>query len=219
MTGPESLSLAEVAQILTAETGRSVRYRPETIEEVNSSREGYGAPGWQVDASVTTYTAIAVGEVAEVTDDVPRLSGHPATSLAELLRRGASVRAGDHAPHIAGAVGDRLRDVLRSASGHVVLTIAAPDGTAPVAESDGAVRVLVADDSDQAAGFDAVVADPGRSVAFAVRAAARWPGGDPSGRLPRPGRWARRRRRGVLQQHRRPIGERGPPVLLIDTLC
>ena len=165
MTGPESLSLAEVAQILTAETGRSVRYRPETIEEVNSSREGYGAPGWQVDASVTTYTAIAVGEVAEVTDDVPRLSGHPATSLAELLRRGASVRAGDHAPHIAGAVGDRLRDVLRSASGHVVLTIAAPDGTAPVAESDGAVRVLVADDSDQAAGFDAVVADPGRSVA------------------------------------------------------
>ena len=49
MTGPESLSLAEVAQILTVETGRSVRYRPETIEEAYASRERYGAPGWQVD--------------------------------------------------------------------------------------------------------------------------------------------------------------------------
>jgi 2-polyprenyl-6-methoxyphenol hydroxylase-like FAD-dependent oxidoreductase len=77
----------------------------------------------------------------------------------------AKVRAGDHAPHIDGAVGDTLRTVLRSASGHVVLTIAAPDETAPMAASDGAVRVLVADDSDQAAGYDAVVADPARSVA------------------------------------------------------
>jgi uncharacterized protein YbjT (DUF2867 family) len=82
--------MAEVAATLTKETGRSVRYQPETVEQAYASRAIFGAPPWQVDAWVTTYTAIARGEVAEVTDDVPRLTGHRATSLAELLRRGAS---------------------------------------------------------------------------------------------------------------------------------
>jgi hypothetical protein len=32
------------------------------------------------------YTAIATGELAAVTNDIPLLTGHPATSLASLLR-------------------------------------------------------------------------------------------------------------------------------------
>ena len=44
------------------------------------------APDWQVDAWVTTYTAIADGSLDGVTDDVPRLTGHPARALADLLR-------------------------------------------------------------------------------------------------------------------------------------
>jgi len=67
-----------------------VRYQPETVAEAYASRAGYGAPGWQVDAWVSTYTAIASGELAGVTDDIARLTGHPATSLAALLRRGGS---------------------------------------------------------------------------------------------------------------------------------
>ncbi len=47
----------------------------------------YGAQDWLVDAWVSTYTAIAAGELAGVSDAVPRLTGHPATSLAELLAR------------------------------------------------------------------------------------------------------------------------------------
>ena len=39
---------------------------------------------------MSTYTAIAAGELAGVTDDVARLTGHPATSLADLLSRGGS---------------------------------------------------------------------------------------------------------------------------------
>jgi uncharacterized protein YbjT (DUF2867 family) len=90
LTGPEALSLDDVASTITAELGRPVRYQPETLEEAYASRASYGAPGWQVDAWVSTYTAIANGEVATVTDDIPRLTGHPATSLATLLRRGGS---------------------------------------------------------------------------------------------------------------------------------
>jgi uncharacterized protein YbjT (DUF2867 family) len=88
LTGPEALSLYEAAAILTTALGRPVAYHPETLEEAYASRARYAAPNWQVDAWVSTYTAIAAGEVAEVSDDIPRLTGHPATSLAELLRRG-----------------------------------------------------------------------------------------------------------------------------------
>jgi NAD(P)H dehydrogenase (quinone) len=38
-----------------------------------------------VDAWVSTYTAIAAGELDGVTEAVATLAGHPATSLAEYL--------------------------------------------------------------------------------------------------------------------------------------
>ena len=79
-----------MAGLLAAAKGRPVRYHPETVEEAYASRAEYGAPQWQLDAWVSTYTAIAAGEVAAVTDDVPRLTGRPATALADLLRRGGA---------------------------------------------------------------------------------------------------------------------------------
>jgi uncharacterized protein YbjT (DUF2867 family) len=87
LTGPEELTLTEAAAILSAHLGREVRFVDETVEEAYASRAHYGAPGWEVDGWVSTYTAIAAGEMAGVSDVVPRLTGHPATSLAELLAR------------------------------------------------------------------------------------------------------------------------------------
>lgn len=88
LTGPEALSLTEIARIMTETTGRPVRYQPETVEQAYASRAAYGAADWQVDAWVSTYTAIAAGELAAVTDDVRLVTGHPATSLAHLLAGG-----------------------------------------------------------------------------------------------------------------------------------
>ncbi|MFI9010881.1 SDR family oxidoreductase [Actinosynnema sp. NPDC053489] len=87
LTGPEALTLHEVAAVLSEAAGRTITYHAETVEEAYRSRASYGAPDWQVDAWVSTYTAIANGEMARVSDAVPTLTGHPATSLAELLRR------------------------------------------------------------------------------------------------------------------------------------
>jgi len=87
LTGPQALTLHEAAAILSQATGRTITYHPETLDEAYRSRAGYGAPGWQVDAWVSTYTAIAAGELAGVTDDVARLTGHAATPLAEVVRR------------------------------------------------------------------------------------------------------------------------------------
>ncbi|MFC8428197.1 SDR family oxidoreductase [Streptomyces sp. NPDC057253] len=86
LTGPESLTLDDAAAILSEQLGRTVTYRPETVEEAYASRASYGAPPWQVDAWVSTYTAIASGELDGVADAVPRLTGHPATPLARVLR-------------------------------------------------------------------------------------------------------------------------------------
>lgn len=85
LTGREALSLAEAAQIITEVTGRPTTYVPETIEEAYASRASYGAPDWQVDAWVSTYTAIAAGELALVTDTVERLTGRRPMTLRELL--------------------------------------------------------------------------------------------------------------------------------------
>ncbi|MGY1699770.1 SDR family oxidoreductase [Geodermatophilus sp. SYSU D00766] len=86
LTGPEALTLAEVAEALTAVSGRPVRYHAETVAEAYASRARYGAPGWQVDAWVSTYTAIAAGDLAAVSPAVPELLGRPARTLAEVLR-------------------------------------------------------------------------------------------------------------------------------------
>ncbi|GAA4425292.1 SDR family oxidoreductase [Actinokineospora soli] len=85
LTGPASLSMADIAAAISEATGEAVTYQPETDAEAYASRAVYGAPDWQVDAWVSTYTAIRNGELARVSDDIPRLTGRPATPLAEVL--------------------------------------------------------------------------------------------------------------------------------------
>ncbi|XVQ14020.1 SDR family oxidoreductase [Spirillospora sp. CA-255316] len=86
LTGPQALTFGEAAAVLSRVTGRPVAYHAETVEEAYRSRASYGAPGWQVDAWVSTYTAVANGELDGVSDAVPRLTGRPATPLAEVVR-------------------------------------------------------------------------------------------------------------------------------------
>lgn len=85
ITGPEALSLADIADALSRAANRAVRYVPETLDEAYASRAHYGAPDWQVDAWVSTYTAIAAGELSGVSDVVDRIAGHAPTSLDTLL--------------------------------------------------------------------------------------------------------------------------------------
>ena len=85
LTGPEALTMAEVAQKISAVRGHPVRFLDETIDEAYASRAAFGAPRWQVDAWVSTYTAIASGDLAAVSGDVERVTGRPAQSFEEFL--------------------------------------------------------------------------------------------------------------------------------------
>jgi NAD(P)H dehydrogenase (quinone) len=86
VTGREALSLDEAAATLAAASGKRIAYKDETLEEARASRAAYGAPEWQLDAWISTYTAIAAGELAHVTDTVEALTGTPPTTLAEFVR-------------------------------------------------------------------------------------------------------------------------------------
>lgn len=85
LTGPEAFTLTEAAAVMTRCLGRRVSFHDETLEEAFASRASYGAPRWQVEAWVSTYTAIAAGELDGVSGDVERLTGHPARSLQQVL--------------------------------------------------------------------------------------------------------------------------------------
>jgi NAD(P)H dehydrogenase (quinone) len=85
ITGPQSLSLAEAAEIIGRATGRAMTYQSESVEQAFASRSGLGAPHWQVAAWVSTYTAIASGELDGVSDDVARITGHEPLSLSTLF--------------------------------------------------------------------------------------------------------------------------------------
>ncbi|MFI1175129.1 NAD(P)H-binding protein [Streptomyces melanogenes] len=85
VTGPAPLTLTDVAAELSRVTGREITYLPETREEAFASRAGYGAEEWEVTGWVSSYEAIAAGEMAAVADTVPRLTGHEAQSFAAYL--------------------------------------------------------------------------------------------------------------------------------------
>ncbi|CAH0182831.1 SDR family oxidoreductase [Microbacterium sp. Bi128] len=85
LTGPEALTLDEVAQKISAVRGQPVRFHDETVDEAYASRAVFGAPRWQVDAWVSTYTAIASGDLAGVSGDVEKVTGRPAQTFDEFL--------------------------------------------------------------------------------------------------------------------------------------
>jgi uncharacterized protein YbjT (DUF2867 family) len=72
VTGAEAFSLAEAAEELSRVTGRRVAFEDETIEDAYASRASSGAPKYIVDGWVTTYVAIARGELEVVSDCVQR---------------------------------------------------------------------------------------------------------------------------------------------------
>jgi NAD(P)H dehydrogenase (quinone) len=87
LTGPEAITLSEAAGTMSRILGRDYSFRDETLEEAHASRASYGVPDWQVAAWVSTYTAIASGELSGVTGDVERVTGRAPLSLADVLAR------------------------------------------------------------------------------------------------------------------------------------
>ena len=85
VTGPERLTMTDVAAVLSDVAARPVVYVEETVEEAYASRASYGAAAFEVDGWVSTYTAIASGELDVLSDDVRAVTGRDPISLRALL--------------------------------------------------------------------------------------------------------------------------------------
>lgn len=75
LTGPVLVTYEDIARSLSNAVGRRITYEAETLAQAYASRAGYGAPQWQVDGWVTSYSAVAAGELAVVSDAVETLTG------------------------------------------------------------------------------------------------------------------------------------------------
>lgn len=86
LTGPEELSMEEIVALLSKESGKTITYVDESVEEAYESRKKWPAQNWEYDAWVSTYTAIKAGEQAGVSTDVEKVLGRPAMSLIDVLK-------------------------------------------------------------------------------------------------------------------------------------
>lgn len=83
LTGPESLSHGDCAEVLAKTLGRPVTFVDLPAAAWQGALTSAGLPSWFAERLTNVYrTVFAEGLAARVTDDVPRLLGRPARSLA-----------------------------------------------------------------------------------------------------------------------------------------
>ena len=86
VTGPEALTLDEIADVLSRVWGRPVTYVRETVEEAYESRRKWPAAQWEYDSWVSTYTSIARGEMDVVSSTVRDVTGRDPLTFEEVAR-------------------------------------------------------------------------------------------------------------------------------------
>ena len=88
LTGSEALTYDEVAAIITAVGGRTVRYtRPGLLRYAASAHRDQGLPAALVVATSVIYTTARLGLAAGLTEDTARLLGRAPTTMAAFVVR------------------------------------------------------------------------------------------------------------------------------------
>ena len=87
ITGSHALTLTQAAEEFSRATGIPTSYQPESIEEAKASRAKFNPTDWELEAWVSTYVAIATGEMSVVSHSVEALTGHAPQTLADYLHK------------------------------------------------------------------------------------------------------------------------------------
>lgn len=88
VTGPRALAYGEVAEILSHELGRPIRYgRPGIPRYVRHARRTLGMPWGMVAVTTAIYTTARLGLATGLTDDVRTVLGREPIDFAEFARR------------------------------------------------------------------------------------------------------------------------------------
>ncbi|HXP92247.1 MAG TPA: SDR family oxidoreductase [Candidatus Binatia bacterium] len=97
LTGPQALTMAEVAEALSAATGKMIRYVNISPQEHKSANLGRGMPPYLADALVELFAERRNGKEGQVFPDTATILGRAATSFAEFAARNAPIFRGEQA--------------------------------------------------------------------------------------------------------------------------
>ena len=101
LTGPEALTMAEVAKKLSAATGREISYVNVAPEEAKRARLAAGVPEYTADALDELFAERRKGKESEVYPVFEELIGRRPTSFDEFARRNAAIFRGEQpAPRV-----------------------------------------------------------------------------------------------------------------------
>ena len=101
LTGPEALSMAGVAEKLSAATGKSIRYINIAPEEARSANLANGMPPYTADALFELFAERRKGKEAQVSNVIPTIFSWQATRFDEFAVRNAAIFRGEQpAPKI-----------------------------------------------------------------------------------------------------------------------
>jgi uncharacterized protein YbjT (DUF2867 family) len=95
LTGPEALSMAEVAEKLSAITGRTIRYVNVTPEAAMHAQLAAGVPPYTVEALAELFAERRSGKEAQVYPTVEMILGRRATSFDAFAARHAAIFRGE----------------------------------------------------------------------------------------------------------------------------
>lgn len=94
ITGPESLSLHDVAATLSAALGRTIRYVPISLDDAYDGMLRAGMPDWNARELRSLYGAFAAGGFERTTDAVGRVVGRPPIPFDRFAREHAAAFGG-----------------------------------------------------------------------------------------------------------------------------
>jgi uncharacterized protein YbjT (DUF2867 family) len=95
LTGPQALSMADVAEQLTAATGRPVRYVNVAPEDAKRAQLAAGVPAYTADALAELFAERRKGKEAQVSPTIQTVFGRRPTSFGEFAARHAEIFRGD----------------------------------------------------------------------------------------------------------------------------
>jgi uncharacterized protein YbjT (DUF2867 family) len=95
LTGPEALTMEEVAAKLSAATGKTIRYVNVAPEDARRAQLAAGVPPYLADALVELFAERRKGRESTVSPAVPAIVGRPATSFDAFARRNAAIFRGE----------------------------------------------------------------------------------------------------------------------------
>src|SRR5713101_874475 len=98
LTGPEALTMAEVAEKLSAVTGKDIRYINVAPEDAKKAQLAAGVSPYIADALAELFAERRKGKEANVSPAVQMILGRPPVSFDEFAKRNASIFRGEQPP-------------------------------------------------------------------------------------------------------------------------